>query len=238
MMTRLTVDESRQLVVRLMAVLCSGLRHGRFCSLERLRSDVAVELAQQGIHVDRGVPHLQVGHLGELGHRRAVALDRSEHDLGSILAAETVVAGGDLDACGQALDVPLERTGSGLVEVVDVEHHPSLRRPERAEVHQVGITAQLHIQTGARRTRKVGRHEQRGASVERERRHEHAPVADRHEFGDPRRRLALEERNGVGAHRAVCECRVRRSWHLAPRGLPTSDTLGHGQVRHHRTGSP
>ena len=168
----------------------------------------------------------------------AVALDRSEHHLGSILATETVVAGGDLDARRQALDVPLERTGSGLVEVVDVEHHPSLGRTERAEVHQVGITAQLHVQTRTGGAREVGRHEQRGASVERERRHEHAPIADRHEFGDPRRRLTLEQRDGVGASRAADEHGVRGSWHLAPRGLPASDSLGHGQVRYHRTGSP
>ena len=58
---------------------------------------------------------------------------------------------GDLDARGQALDVPLERAGKRLVEVVEVEDEVALGRREAAEVREMGVTAELHVEAGAGR---------------------------------------------------------------------------------------
>jgi hypothetical protein len=60
-----------------------------------------------------------------------------------ILRGETAEPTHDLKAGRHPLDVPLPRAGQGLVEIVDVEQHPPLRRPEQPEVRQVRIPAQL-----------------------------------------------------------------------------------------------
>jgi len=65
-------------------------------------------------------------------------------DRAPIRGGEPKIATGDLKAGGQAFDVPLPRTGKGLIEVVDVEDHLALRGGEQAEVGQVRIPAQLH----------------------------------------------------------------------------------------------
>ena len=83
--------------------------------------------------------------------------------------------------------------GQGLVEVVDVEDQPPLRRGERAEIGQVRIPAQLHPQPGRGRAGQVRRHRQRRAPVERERGHQHPPVPDRHQLRHPRLRLAQQQ---------------------------------------------
>ena len=134
------------------------------------------------------------------------------------LTREAVVARGDQHAHGQALDVPLPRPGQRLVEVVDVEHQPPLGRGEHAEVRQVRVAAALHRQSRARRRRQVAGHDQRRAAVERERRDEHAPVADRHELGHARLGLALEQLDRIA--RGATAARRRRGWSAAPPPAP------------------
>jgi hypothetical protein len=56
-----------------------------------------------------------------------------------------------------------------LVEVVDVEHEPSLGRRVRAEVRQMSVAGELDRQTGRRGLGEVGGHHQSGAAVEGER---------------------------------------------------------------------
>ena len=99
----------------------------------------------------------------------------------------------------ESLEVPLERAMKRLVEIVDVEHEVPLGRGEKPEVGQVGVAAHLDDDPGVRCRSEVGGHRQRGTAVERERRDGHATVSDRDELGDPRRRLLLEQRHGVGA---------------------------------------
>ena len=67
----------------------------------------------------------------------------------------TVVPPRNLQAGGEPLHVPLEGPGVGLVDVVDVEDEPPLRRREQTEVAEVGVTAQLDGQPGARALREV-----------------------------------------------------------------------------------
>ena len=56
--------------------------------------------------------------------------------------------------------------GQGLVEVVEVEQHLALRRGEHAEVQQVGVAAELHVEARTRRGRQVCRHDERRATIE------------------------------------------------------------------------
>ena len=109
------------------------------------------------------------------------------------LVVEPTVATGHREARDEPLHVPLERTGQRLVEVVDAEDQPSIGRGERTEVREVGVAAELDLQTGAGRVREIGRHEVGGAAVERERGHEHPPVADRDQLGHARRVLLPEQ---------------------------------------------
>ena len=108
--------------------------------------------------------------------------------------------------------------GERLVEVVDVEHEPALGRGEHAEVRQVRVAAALHRKPRARRRRQVAGHDHRRAAIERERRDEHAPVADRDELGHARLGLALEQLDRIDAARR--RLKGRRGLSAAPRPAP------------------
>ncbi len=142
--------------------------------------------AMDRLDVQVRVPDVQEGLVRELAHRGAVAFGRGDSDLAAGLGGEPVVPCGHGQARGQPLDVPLERPGQGLVEVVDVEDQVALRRGERAEVRQVGIPAQLHPQPRRGSGGQVRCHRQRRPPVERERGHQHPPVPDRHQLRHPR----------------------------------------------------
>ena len=147
-------------------------------------------------------------------HRRAVALGRRQHDLAAVLGREPVVPPGHGEAGRQPLDVPLERPGQRLVEVVDVEDQAPLRGGERAEVGQVRVPAQLHPQPRRRRGGQIRRHRQRRAAVERERRHQHPPVPDRHQLRHP---ASAPAPTAARPDRAT---RPARTPHATPTGPP------------------
>ena len=144
------------------------------------------------------------------------ALGRRQDDLAAGLGGEAVVPSGHGQARRQPLDVPLERAGQGLVEVVDVEDQPPLRRGERAEIGQVRVPAQLHPQPRRGGRGQIRRHRQRRPPVERERRHQHPPVPDRHQLRHPRLRLPQQQPDRI------------------PR--PAGGELGMGFQRGHRPG--
>ena len=146
------------------------------------------------------------------------------------LRRELPRSGRDLEAGGEALDVPLERAVARLVEVVDVEDEPALgrmrtRRSWRGARRR--STARASPVSGT--DDDVGRHHDCRASVERERRREHALVPDGHELGTrvsswPRRSSTGSRRSAGGSHAAwlaagpscVPPCHVRRA--RRPRG--------------------
>ena len=74
--------------------------------------------------VDRqvGVPDREIAQCGKSAHRLAVRGDRREGGRPALRGTELVCARCDDEAGGQALDIPFERTGQCLIEVVDVEH--------------------------------------------------------------------------------------------------------------------
>ena len=157
-------------------------------------------------------------HPRELRHRGAVPADRVEHDPVLLLGAKAVVARRDQHAHGQALDVPLPRPGERLIEIVDVEHQPPLGRGEHPEVRQVRIPAALHGQPRPRRRREIMRHDHRRPAIERERRDQHPPVADRHQLRHTRLRLTLEQLDRIGASRRAA--RTTRDSRAAPLCAP------------------
>ncbi len=126
--------------------------------------------------------------------------------------AVTVVAGRDDETRRQALDIPVERSGKRLVEVVEIEDQTPVGRCERAEVRQVGISAALHAQCCRRRVREVPRHDPRGAAIEGERRDDHPAMPDRHQIGHARGVLLFEDGDRIraGGRRRPLSVRVER----------------------------
>ena len=139
----LAVDDVGQLVECLRAVAGASLGHVRVGSLAGNGVHPLAQLLHHRLDVDVGVPHRQVGHLGELAHRRPIRAQDAQEHLLAILGRIAVLAPGDGEAGREPLDVPLPRPGKGLVEVVDVEDQPALRRGERTEVHQVRVATHL-----------------------------------------------------------------------------------------------
>ena len=140
-------------------------------------------------------------------------------------AANAVVPRRDLEARRQTLDVPLPRARERLVEVVDVEDQPPLRRLEQAEVHEVRVAAELGRQAGVGRPGQVRRHEQRAATVEGAGRDEHASVADGDQVRHPVGRLLLEQADRVRAAGRRLPPRVRGTRRLLARRLAAGGAL-------------
>lgn len=84
----------------------------------------------------------------------------------------------------QSLQVPLKRRRQCLVEVIDVEYEPALRRGIDPEVQQVGIAAGLDAKAAHRCAREVLGHHGGRPAKERKRRLDHPLVADRHQLRD------------------------------------------------------
>ena len=200
--------------------------------LTALRLELRSELLQRLLGVQVGVPDVEIRHPGEARHRRAVSADRVEHDALLVLGAKGVVARRDQHARGQPLDIPLPRSRERLVEVVDVEHQPPLGRGEDTEVRQMRIAAALDRQPGPRCRGEVVGHDHRRPAIERERRDQHPPVANRHQLRHPRLRLALEQLDGILPRRRGLEHAMAAARHLAARRLATRDALSHRQMRH------
>ena len=83
---------------------------------------------------------------------------RSPNPYSSIRSAETALPGGDREARGKALHVPLPWSGQRHIEVVEVEQKAPRGSREAAEVRQVGIAAELDRDSGLRAAREVRRH--------------------------------------------------------------------------------
>ena len=118
-----------------------------------------------------------------------------------------VVPTSENEARGESLDVPLPRCRQCLVEIVDVHDHAALGRAERAEVCQVTVAACLNAHAGRRSRREVRGHVERCATVERERRFQHAAVAHRDQLGDTPLARLPEKVDGIvptGRRAPVC----------------------------------
>ena len=102
------------------------------------------------VDIDPGVPDLQEPHRGIVRHLGAIAAHGQTRRGAGLAVTEAIVPRGDREARRQALDVPVERRRKRLIEVVDVEDQPPVRRGEHAEIQQVRVTAGLHPDVGLR----------------------------------------------------------------------------------------
>ena len=122
-------------------------------ALARLRSNrfrcfgVALPSRQRRdlVHVDAGVPDLEVGHLGERPDRLPVRTRHGPIDRLPLFDVEASIPACHGEAGHEPLHVPLERARQRLVEVVDAEHQPPVGRGEPTEVGQMRIAAELHL---------------------------------------------------------------------------------------------
>ena len=205
-----------QVALELLLLLCGSL-------LSRQRGDL--------VNVDAGVPELEVGHRGEAPDRLPVRARHRPVDRLPLFGVEAAIAAGDGEAGRQALDVPLERARQRLVEVVDAEHEPPVGRGEPTEVRQMRIAAELHVESGPRRAGQIGRHRVGRAAEERERRHEHPPVADRHQLRHAGSRLLLEQLDRIRPISRRRPLAVRGPWRDRPRRLSHRRALRGSRVR-------
>ena len=107
----------------------------------------------------------------------------------------------------------------------------------QAEIHLVGVPAQLRRQPGVGRAGEVGRHEQRPAAVQGGGRGEHAPVADGDELGRALRRLLLEQPDRVGPAGRRRPGRLRRRGARLRASLPLTGSAGVSLRRWEMSGS-
>ena len=86
-----------------------------------------LQLVEHLCRVQARVPDVEVTQTREVAHCFPICPNACEHDVLALGAVEPAVAAGDLEACGESLDVPFERAGERLVEVVQVEDEIAFR---------------------------------------------------------------------------------------------------------------
>ena len=191
------------------------------------------------VHVDAGVPEVEVGHPGEALDRLAVRTRHSPIDRPPLLGVKAPIPARHREAGHQPLHVPLERSRQRLVEIVDAEHQPPIGPGESTEVGQMRIATELHVKPAPRRTGQIRRHRVGRAAEERERRHQHPPVADRHQLLHPRGSLLLQQLDRItpiGGRLPVAMPGARR--HRPRRLAPRRPLRGRGVGDRLRLGLP
>jgi hypothetical protein len=134
--------------------------------------------AENHIQVEARVPHHQGRHARVFVHVLAVRAHAALRRCMGASAGHTHLAAGRDYADGQVFHVPLPGRRQRLIEVIEVEHQGPLGRGEDPEIEQMAITARLHALAAHRRTRQVEGHDGGGAAKKRQRRLEHAAIAN------------------------------------------------------------
>ena len=132
-------------------------------------------------------PHLQHAHRRQARRVEAVAGDGLQDRAAPLLAAHAVLASRDVDARHQPLQVPLPGPHRGLVEVVQVDDDVPLEAAVEAEVVDVGVAVDDHLDAGHRGVGEIPRHDRGGAPEKRERRRAHACHPERNQVLLPSR---------------------------------------------------
>ena len=182
-------------------VLRPRLRHVALEPLQLLWGPLSSRQPGELVLIDAGVPELEVARPGETSDRLSVGTRHSPVDRLPPFGVEASIPASHSETGHQPFHVPLERARQRLVEVVDAEHQPPIGGGENTEVGQMRIATELHVQPGPRRTGQIGRHRVGRAAEERERRHQHPPVADRQQLAHPRSGLLLQQLDRIAAIR-------------------------------------
>ena len=165
----------------------------RLAVLRQHRQKVAV--------VEPGVPDVEHVHGGKVAHFSAIAAGAGDRRIAAVRVGEPVRTGGEHKRGDEPLDVPLPGCRQCLVEIVDVEDEPALRRGKAAEIHQMAVAAHLDMDAAHRRAGQIGRHDAGGPAVKGEWRLQHAAIAQRHQIRLPSRIGGLENADRVGSLR-------------------------------------
>ncbi len=194
----------------------AALRPGGHVDREALNDRVCVQAR---------VPDIDVSHHRKGRHRVSICAGSRHDDRAPRSLVEAEIARGHGEARRQPLHIPLERPRQRLVEIVDAEHQPTVWRGEEPKVGEMRVAAQLRVNAGSCAVREVGRHDVGRAAEEREGRHEHPPVTNRHQLGETRPCLLVEQLHGVTANRRGLPRPVRRPWDISPRSPPPRPPL-------------
>ena len=197
-------------------------------SLAPLPVKPALVLIAARLDVGEGVPDVEPRHPRERPDRLAVGAPRGLDDGVRVGRGEAAVAGSDLQAGAQSLDVPLPGARQRFVEVVDVEHEVPFRRGEEPEVGQVRVTARLNGEPRGGGCCQVADHHRCRPAEKAQRRGGHPSVADWQQLRNPRPVLPGQdgERIGTGGRRR--ELSERRTRHYAAGSPTTVGPLGAG----------
>jgi hypothetical protein len=149
-----------------------------------LAQAVVLNAADQPGDIDARPPCIQRIQRRQRRHMLPIGRDRRAGQGTTGLRRQAPAAPVHREAGRQALQVPLERRGQRLVEIVDIEHRRTLGGGEGAEIGQMAIAARLHDQPADRRDSQVLGHDCGGAAEEGEGRLAHPLVAQRQQAGD------------------------------------------------------
>ena len=193
------------------AVLRPRLRHVSLEALQLLPGGLPGRHRGDLVHIDAGVPEVEVRHLGKAPHGLPVRTRRGPIDRPPLLGLEASISAGHGEAGHQPLHVPFEWAWERLVEVVDAEHQSPVGRGEDTEVGQMRIAAELCSQPRPGRSGQVGRHQVGRSAEEGERRYKHPAVADRHQLGHPGGVLLRQQLDRIGPIRGRLPVGVPRA---------------------------
>ena len=150
-----------------------------------------------------------------------------------VASVEAAIPAGNRETGGKPLHVPLEGSRQRLVEVVETEDEPPVRRGEDAEVREVRVAAELGVAIPVRGpSARSAAIRYAAAAEEGERGHQHAPVPDRAELRKTRLRLILEKIDRISAHRRRLPSAVRGAGQLGAGRLSARGAFSRGGVRH------
>ena len=135
------VNHLHEFVEGLHAVLGPGFGHVLLEPLHLARLHLRPQPSVDLLDVQAGIPDVKLLHLCHVLHRLAIGPGHCQIDRLALFGVEVTIASGDGEAGHQPLDVPLERAGERLVEVIDAEDQPPVRGGEDAEVGQMRVTA-------------------------------------------------------------------------------------------------
>ncbi len=179
------------------------------------------------------VPDVEERQRGVEPHPVAIGVDRRRDRSICLRGFHVVLPRRHHQAGRQAGHVPLEGTGQGLVEVAQIEVEVALRCGPEPEVQDVGVTAELDLDTAVRPGGEVCRHHRGGAAVKVPGRKGHALMPEPRELGEPDVILGQECVHGIvpaGPFVPVTQVSPGRQYpglptHLAALGLRSCEVV-------------